>query len=369
MKNTLQINRQADLFNKKLAQYKDLIDADIKLYTKTIQKSILQKYGASSRIATDAFLEILGRGGKRIRGSLVMAGYEMMGGTNQKMIIEASRAIEMIHAYILIMDDIQDNSSVRRGGPTAHIALADYHRRHYLSGDANHFGVSQALNAMGIGNHASQVIVLNLDVDEDLRIKASSILNQAMITTAYGQTNDIMNEVKADVGLTDINNVLEWKTAYYTFLNPLTFGMVLAGADCRATDAVRDYCLNAGRAFQITDDILGIFGSELEVGKNPMDDIKEGKRTLLTIYALEYADKADQNFLIQMLGNQDLTMAEFDRCKKIITESGSLKHAQNEAIECIGKAIRSIQDQKISWRQEGVDFLIGLVSALANRRA
>ncbi len=359
---------ETELFTKKLAIYKKLIDEDIELYAKKIQKSTLSNYGAYSRVATDAFIDILKRGGKRIRGSLVITGYEMMGGKNHKMIVEASRAIEMIHAYILIMDDIQDNSLVRRGGPTAHVALADYHRKHYLSGEAGHFGVSQALNAMGIGNHASQVIVLNLDVDKDLRVKASSILNQSIVTTAHGQTNDIMNEVNADVRMKDIDNVLEWKTAYYTFLNPLTFGMVLAGADCRATDAVREYCLSAGRAFQITDDILGIFGSEFESGKSPMDDIKEGKRTLLTLYALQNADKADQNFLIQMLGNKDLTMSEFERCKDIIVDSGSLKYAKKEATRCIEYAKYSIRKQSIDWNSEGVEFLVGLAGTLVDRR-
>lgn len=357
-----------EVFVKRLVHYKQLIDADIAAYTKTIQKSTLQNYGAHSRIATDAFLEILARGGKRIRGALAMVGYEMMGGKDQKMILEASRALEMIHAYILIMDDIQDNSPVRRGGPTAHIQLAEYHRKKHLSGDPEHFGVSLALNAMGIGNHAAQVIVANLDVEEDLRIKALSILNQSIIITAHGQTSDIMNEVNGPVTMRDVDNVLEWKTAHYTFLNPITFGMVLAGADCAATDAVREYSLKAGRAFQITDDILGTFGQEFESGKSPFDDIKEGKRTILTLYAMEKAEKADSNFLIQMLGNQDLTQAEFDRCKDILIETGALDFAKKESRECVEAAIESLKSQDVTWGQDGVDFLTGLAQYLIDRR-
>ncbi len=357
------------VFAKKLAQYKKLIDSDIAVYTKVIQKSTLSGYGAQSRVAVDAYLEILARGGKRIRGALTMVGYEMMGGRDQNMIVQAARAIEMVHAYILIMDDIQDNSPVRRGGPTAHVALADYHRKNHLSADADHFGVSLALNAMGIGNHAAQVIVANLDVPEDLRLKAVSILNQSIIVTAHGQTNDIMNEVSSSTTMRDVDNVLEWKTAYYTFLNPLTFGMVLAGADCAATDAVREYSLKAGRAFQITDDILGIFGSEFESGKSPLDDIKEGKRTILTLYALEHAEKADKNFLIQMLGNQNITQTEFDRCKDILIESGALDYAKKEATQCITDAIASIKSQKISWSKASEDFLIGLAQTLIDRKA
>lgn len=359
----------AEIFAKKLAQYKRLIDEDIATYTKTVQRSTLQNYGAHSRVATDAFLEILARGGKRIRGALAIIGYEMMGGQDQAMILQAARALEMIHAYILIMDDIQDKSLVRRSGPTAHVGLKDYHQKNHLSGDGNHFGVSMALNAMGIGNHAAQVTVASLAVSEELRIKALSILNQTIIITAHGQTNDIMNEVNGRVTMRDVDNVLEWKTAHYTFLNPLTFGMVLAGATSAATDAVRQYCLKAGRAFQITDDILGTFGSEFESGKSPLDDIKEGKRTMLTLYALEHAEKADKNFLIQMLGNQELTQAEFERCKAILIESGALDFAKQEAEVCVKAAINSLRSKKISWKQGGVDFLIGLAQALLDRKA
>lgn len=360
---------QTDVFAKKLAHYKRLIDEDIAAYTKTIQASTLKDYGSDPRLAVDAFLEILSRGGKRIRGALTMVGYEMMGGKDQKMILEAARAIEMVHAYILIMDDIQDRSGVRRGGPTAHIQIANRHREQYFDGDSDHFGISIALNAMGVGNHAAQVIVANLNVAEELRLRALSLLNEAIVTTAHGQSCDIMNEVKPEVTREDIDNVLEWKTAHYTFLNPLTFGMVLAGADSRATDAVRDYSLNAGRAFQLTDDILGIFGTEFDSGKSPMDDLREGKRTLLILHALKHADSADKNFLIQVLGSQNLTQVEFARVKDILVETGALDAVKQEARACVDRAITSISSQNIEWSQDGVDFLVGLVQAVIDRRS
>lgn len=363
------VTKETEVFISKLTACKTLIDKDIAQYSKELKKSTLQHYGAHARVATDAYLEILARGGKRIRGALAMVGYEMMGGTDQAMIIKAARALEMIHAYLLIMDDIQDRSLTRRGGPTAHTDLALYHQVKHLSGNAEHFGVSIALNAMGIGNHAAQVIVTNLDVSAERRIKALRTLNESIIITAHGQTNDIMNEVNGPVTMRDVNNVLEWKTAHYTFVNPLTFGMVLAGADDQAIKAITDYALNAGRAFQITDDILGTFGTEFESGKSPLDDIKEGKRTVLTLYALEHADRADKNFMIQMLGNQNITQTEFQRCKDILIETGALDFATNEAKKCVQRAIDSIQNQDIDWNNRSVEFLVGLAQYLVNRKS
>ncbi|MBA3758720.1 polyprenyl synthetase family protein [Candidatus Saccharibacteria bacterium] len=355
------------LFKNKLGEYKHLIDEDIATYSKHIQQTTLQQYGSSARLVTDSYLDILERGGKRIRGSLVMLGYEMSGGKNREMILQAARAIEMIHAYMLIMDDIQDRSLTRRGGPTAPVMLAGYHRKNHLAGDAGHFGIALSLNAMGIGNHAAQMILANLNAPEVLRLNVISILNRSLVVTAHGQTNDIMNEVVATVDEEAVERVLEWKTAHYTFLNPLHVGMVLAGADCQATDAITDYAIHAGKAFQITDDIMGIFGSEFESGKSPMDDMREGKRTVLSVYALEQTKTADKNFLIQMLGNKNLTPAEFERSKDIIIGSGALKYTQERAAMHVEQALSALDNHTKRWTPEGVQFLRGLGQYMLTR--
>jgi len=368
--NQRSVSSDMAIFAKRLKEYKRLIDDDIATYAKAIEKTTLQYYGANARLATDAYLQILARGGKRIRGALVMTGYEMCGGTDTRMIVEAARAIEMIHAYILIVDDIQDRSMSRRGGPTAHVALADYHRQHQLAGESAHFGISMALNSAIAGAHSASMNLANLNnVEEELRIKVVSIVNRTMVVTAHGQSNDIMNEVAAETSREDVERTMEWKTAHYTFLNPLCTGMVLAGADCHATDAIAEYALQAGKAFQITDDILGTFGTEFESGKSPLDDIREGKRTILTIYALEHAETSDKNFLIHMLGNAQLTPAEFARCKDILVSSGALDYAKKQATTRVQAAIKSLDGAYGGWNKDGVQFLRGLAEYLQERQS
>lgn len=366
MKRTVIIG-DVEIFQAKLAEYKAAMDADIEDYSAAVQKDTLKQYGKYARVEVDAFLGILERGGKRIRGALTMLGYEMSGGKDSKMILQAARAIEMLQAYLLIMDDIQDRSLIRRGGPAAHVMLADYHEKHELAGQADHFGMSIALNAMGAGNHAAQVLLASLDAPAERRLKALSIVNHTLLVTAHGQTNDIINEVIATVSRADVERVLEWKTAQYTFLNPLHVGMVLAGADDEVLEAITPYATQAGKAYQISDDILGMFGTEFESGKSPMDDMREGKRTFLTVYALEHIQNANKNFLIQMLGNENLTPTEFQRCRDIILESGALDFAKRQLNDHIEQALSSLDAHALHWQPSGVQFLRGLAQYLLTR--
>ena len=358
-----------DPFKTKLAHYKQLIDADIAAYSKQLQQETLQEFGANARIEIDAYLSILDRGGKRIRGALTIAAYEMCGGADKAMILEAARAIEMLHAYILIIDDFQDRSAVRRGGPTAHVSLAAHHRNQEFAGNSEHFGASISLNAALSGAHAAQQILAGLKVDPDVRLKTIKTINHTMMVTAHGQTNDIINEVVAEVSHEDIERVLEWKTAHYTFLNPLSVGMILAGVEQSSIDAIKEYAMHAGKAFQITDDILGTFGSEFESGKSPMDDIREGKRTLIIAYALENTDDDNKNFVVRMLGNGSITPVQFERCKDILIQSGALSYAQKSATEHVQDALLALDNKSDLWSELGVVFLRQLAEYLTTRSA
>lgn len=354
----------------RLASYKEAIDADIAAYTDHTRTTVRQQYGDYVADAEmELFLDLLSRGGKRIRGSLVMAGYEMCGGTNTKMIVQAARAIEMLHAYILIIDDIQDHSELRRNKPTAHIMGKQYHAAQKFKGDAAHTGIALALNAALAGGHAAQTVLANLDAEPDYRLKVLSITNRTMTITAHGQTLDIINELVDQLDAADMERVLEWKTALYTVINPLHVGMVLAGADCHATDAITPYARHAGRIFQITDDIIGIFGDKKALGKTPGDDIREGKGTLLVHHALQHATPADKKVLKKALGNPKLTDADFQACKRIFTASGALAHAREVAAAELDNTLASLDNTEGLWSQAGTDFLKGLAQVLHQRVA
>ena len=358
---------KAAAFKQQLSTYKKLIDQDIEHYAKEQEKNTLQQFGLNSRVAIDAYISILKRGGKRIRGALAMVGYEMAGGTDKEMILRAARVLELVHAYLLVIDDINDRSPVRRGGLPAHLIMADYYRKKGLGNDDIHFGESIAIHASLVACHTAQVMLAELNIDPELALRAIVSLNKSLVVTGYGQANDVFNEVLGnEVDERAVMNVLEWKTAHYTFLSPLQLGMILAGASDEAVQSMVQFAMNAGLAFQIGDDNLGVFGTEFESGKSPLDDIKEGKRTLLIIHALANANDADKNFLLQMLGNTKLTQLEFQRVKDILVNSGALDFAKERAAEHVRLAQNELQ-QNSYFTEDQTAFLKSLTDYLLIR--
>lgn len=346
-----------------LASYKEKIDEDIARYSKELEAQTYEEFGQYPLEAVKVFTSILSRGGKRIRGALTMYSYELFGGNDPSVALKAARAVEMLQAYILMADDIQDRSDTRRSGPTAHQMIASYHRDHHFSDGAEHFGESIAINGFLIGLHSAMSSMTTLNVSPDICLKAIKNINDCYVATAHGQTLDIFNEVVGGVEEKAIDNVLIWKTAFYTFVNPLQFGAILAGADEASLQTLYNYSIPAGRLFQITDDIIGTFSEESEMGKSPFDDIKEGKRTLLTIKAIELASKADSYFLQSCLGKHDLTSAEFERCREIIEASGALAYAKQQALLAADKAKTAlagatISREKLLFLEQLVDFLV-----------
>ncbi|MET0779546.1 MAG: polyprenyl synthetase family protein, partial [Candidatus Saccharimonadales bacterium] len=188
-----------------------------------------------------------------------------------------------------------------------------------------------------------------------------------MLITAHGQMYDVMNELVEQPDPADVERVMEWKTALYSFINPLHVGMVLAGAGCEDTDAITAYGLHAGKAFQIADDILGVFGNEAKLGKSPMDDLREGKITTLTQYALQHLAAKDRAELRRYLGKEDLTTKEFARCQELITASGATAHAQKRAADEANQALAALDSVSERWPAADVDFLRDLVRKMIAR--
>jgi geranylgeranyl diphosphate synthase type I len=157
-------------FSQKINDYKKLINNEIELLSVQLLADTKEQFGEVPGLVVDAYLKLLNRGGKRIRGALAIASYEMFGGTNQAMIVRAAAALEILNTYILVADDIQDRSESRRGGETVHTLLKQMHTKGHLKGDSTHYGEALAINSLLIAQHYAANLILTLDAPENLII-------------------------------------------------------------------------------------------------------------------------------------------------------------------------------------------------------
>jgi geranylgeranyl diphosphate synthase type I len=349
-----------------LQHNKEQIEEELSIIFKDHNIDIAETYGCYSSESIKAFQLITERGGKRLRGVLLMQAYSMFGGKDYKLALRAAAAIELIHAYLLIIDDFCDQSEIRRGGPSAHIYLSDFHNTEKLTGDSSHFGESIAINSAIYGMHYASNLILSLNTKPATIIKAHKNINDNLLITAHGQINDIFNESLPNVDENMIRNVLAWKTGYYTFLNPLELGAILAGASDNLTASLKPIALNLGIAFQIQDDIIGMFGDDKKSGKSNMDDLREGKMTLLIENSLQKSNQQDQSTIHQALGNQELTNEQHKAVQEIIVQTGTLDLLKTEANQNIEYAIEALN--KLSGITENNrDFIINIALYIKNR--
>jgi geranylgeranyl diphosphate synthase type I len=318
----------------------------------------------------ESYLSLL-EGGKGLRGVLAVTSYEASGGTDPKVAATVAGVVEAVHASLLVPDDIADSSHLRRGRPTAHIRLRDYFGgQQMMEGDVAKLGIDTAANAAQYAQQRTERMLLGLkSVPLELRVLAMEVLKDGLALTGLGQALDIILAYSSDASREDILEVATRKTAFYSFLLPLQLGAALAGAPREELERFTEYSLNAGLAFQLYDDVMGLFGSEAVTGKPRMSDMQEGKKTLLMLTALENAGVADRGVLLSALGNPDLTEDHFEQCLDIIRSTGTLQEVRGEIALYVARACDALVSAPAYWPASHVQLLRDLAQFGANRES
>ncbi|MCA9379217.1 polyprenyl synthetase family protein [Candidatus Dojkabacteria bacterium] len=306
------------------------------------------------------------RKAKRLRAAFIYYSYLMLGGDDKSAILNASISIEILHAYLLIHDDVMDQDSLRRGEPTMHKIYERIHAGQHFLHDAAHFGESMAISLGDVGAHLANKQLIDSNFPSDRLIKAASKFNNQIATVGYGQMLDILSSVKSSVTEDDVMQVHRYKTASYTYETPLHVGAILAGANEKDLEDLSGYAVPAGIAFQIQDDILGMFGDEEKLGKPNISDLREGKNTLLILKALEKANPSQKKTIVGALGNSEVSDAQADEVRQIIRETGSLEYSKSLAVELVKKAKEALSG-KTDWTGEGRDFIDGIADYMIER--
>lgn len=305
-----------------LKDYLKLSDAPFVKFLK--QKQSLS--AATDPIASEIVKRFtqIARRGKKIRGALITLGYQVGGGSYDSKIIEASLFIELFHAAILAQDDIQDRGDMRRGIPTLHKQFEDLAPKYGIKGDAAHFGEAIAMDAFLSGYYYSWDKLLSSGYPPDRLIKSSLIYSKYAQRLSDGQSLDITGSGSRKTNQRFVLNMLKLKSAEYTGVLPLLVGATLAGVtDAKKLKALEKYGLAFGWAFQIQDDVLGLFGDQDEFGKPVGSDILEGKNTLFMLYVAEHGSAKQITHMKRTLGNQKASQRDIEKLKKIIKESGA----------------------------------------------
>lgn len=330
---------------------------------------LLPDEDANVQASLKSYTSLLNRGGKRLRGVLTLTGYHLYGGSDAETAGRAAAIIEAEHAYLLVMDDVADNSDSRRGGPTAHMYMRNALKADRSTEEIDKLAVDYAQNAALIANHKAQASFMRLaGVPPDRLVRACAILNERLATTGIGQARDLQPKRPGEAGLDYILKTATLKTAYYSYLLPLEVGATLAGAPEEELKLFASYAENAGLGFQLMDDIVGVTGDEVVTGKPPESDIKEGKNTVLVALAWEKAGKLEKQVLERSLGNPDLPDEDFKHCLDVFASTGALEETRAMALGYAQKALEALRVAPGHWDRQHVNFLEDLAVYGVQRR-
>lgn len=305
-------------------------------------------------------------GGKRLRGTLVKLGYELARDSTgrrddlqndklSKEILKPAIAYEIFQTAILAHDDIIDKSDLRRGMPTLWKSLG-----------GDHYGISQTICLGDIGFFLADKLISESSFPEKEKNQAISFFTNSMLKTALGEMLDIEVPHLGQGNEDDALTIFKLKTAFYTLTGPLQLGAVLAGGDQGLLGKLGEFGEKLGVAFQIQDDILGIFGSEEILGKSVTSDIEEGKNTLLIIHALKNASGKQSEILDKYYGKGKIGVSELEQIKKVFIDTGALEYSKQRASELVEEAKKVIEEMEIS--QEYKDLLFQMADFLVKRQ-
>ena len=305
--------------------------------------------------------------GKLIRGFLIALGYSIGNHSSVSYSYPLSLAYEIFQTSVLIHDDIIDNDNLRRGKDTIHYSN---YKKYKDYDEAFAKKVSESIGIC-VGNYgfyeANQVIVNNYKDDKNLA-RVLNYYNDIILKTIEGELIDVELPFTSKYNLdnnnieTNIMQVYKLKTAYYTIIGPLCLGLILNGYNDDKLEEITRFGEKVGIAFQIQDDILGIYN---DMGKVQGSDIKEYKQTILFANTLKNDKYKDE--LLKYYGKSNITQEEVEAVRKIFKESGSLLYATNMMNSLYEEAKQILIN--ISWiPQEDKDILDGFIEYLKNRK-
>lgn len=301
-------------------------------------------------------------GGKRLRAAFAAAGWAAFGGApGSAPIVRAGAGLELFQMAALVHDDIIDASTTRRGMPAAHRQLAARHGELAMTGNPDRFGENGALLLGDLLLVASQrEIEAALEpLDAAARSRGRAVMLAMMTEVTVGQYLDIYAQAAPwsqdpAVDLDRARRVIRSKSARYSVEQPLRLGAAMAGADEPGLTSCSAVGLPIGEAFQLRDDLLGVFGDPEQTGKPAGDDLREGKRTVLVTSAMARAQDRDREVLRAALGNPALTGHDVAQVQEILRRTGAEQHVEDLIAERVTDGLQALSTAAVEPAADAV---------------
>ncbi len=309
-------------------------------------------------------------GGKRLRATFCYWGWRASGGAaDDAAVITAAAALELFHASALVHDDVIDGSDTRRGAPSVHRRFAARHRAAGWHGSSDDFGSATAVLLGDLLLGWSDELFNSADLGDDALRRGRAVFDRMRTEVGGGQFLDVVEQasgaVRPEGQAERARAVIRYKSARYSVENPLLIGARLAGADHTVLEPYRRYGAALGEAFQLRDDILGVFGDPARTGKPAGDDLREGKRTVLVAYALERSDDEQTATINRLLGDPALDADGVERLRDILVETSALARVEELVGDLVATARSALGDAEAS--SDGRQALSTLIDLATDR--
>jgi geranylgeranyl diphosphate synthase type I len=280
--------------------------------------------------AVEYAVSLIREGGKRVRPYMAFLAYSTESGVNQEEVLRAGIALELFHSFALVHDDIIDKGVERHSKDTTHIHLEKFVST-YPRGDKKHIAEAVTILVGDLIFSWSHEVIASLH-----NKKVQQIFFRMIEEVVAGQILDVSFMLQYEVEMKDIFLKNEYKTAFYSFVNPMLIGANLAGKNSNK-DFYRELGLCLGQAFQIQDDLLDIVGDPKKTGKMRLLDVQDGQHTILTQYIFENARENDRNIFLSLFGNE-INEYSAQVLQKLFRDTGAIEYAEKEIHAQLDKA-------------------------------
>jgi geranylgeranyl diphosphate synthase type I len=337
------------------------------------QRAVLAPVGDELGPLVDAVVRLIA-GGKRLRAGFLYWGYRASGHPDSDALVRLAASMEFFQAAALLHDDVMDGSDTRRGMPAAHRAFGEHHADSGWAGDSARFGESAAILAGDLCLQWSDELYATSGLPPEDLERGRRTFDTMRTQLMGGQYLDLLESARGwdrlDTAsrIESARNVIRYKSAKYTIEHPLLIGASVGGVAAVDMARMSKYGLALGEAFQLRDDVLGVFGDPSATGKPAGDDLREGKRTVLVALALAHADTDQAALFEKLFGQPDLDADGVDQLRGIIADTGAVAQVETMIGELAAQA-RGALATAPGLDGQAVDVLTSLVDVTTARTA